>query len=109
MENMAKGCGRSDRPGRMPRILIPMLESVVNNLTSTSYTSTKTVYNTFNVPVGSFLIFTFMFPFLVSFKVHNLPQFQSAYCTSSDFPATAGLATMSVCPPLPASPAAPST
>jgi len=43
MENMAKGCGRSDAiegVERMPRIVIPSVESKVDSLTSTTYTST---------------------------------------------------------------------
>ena len=47
MENMAKGCGRSDEidgVDRMPRIVIPTVESKVDSLTSTSYSST--VYST---------------------------------------------------------------
>ena len=43
MENMAKGCGRSDEiegVNRMPRIVIPTVESKVDSLTSTSYSST---------------------------------------------------------------------
>ena len=59
MDNMAKGCGRSDGPNRMPRILIPSLEKVVNNLTTTTYTSTSTVYNTFNLAVSSFTPFSY--------------------------------------------------
>ena len=98
MENLAKGCGRSDGPRRMPRILIPSVKSVVTNLTSTTYTSTSTVYNTFTLPVSSFFIFTFMFPFLVSFQVCNLLQFQAAFCTKANFNASAALAKMSVCP-----------
>merc|ERR1712203_949876 len=53
MENMAKGCGRSDKiegVERMPRIVIPTVESKVDSLTSTSYSST--IYSstyTFNV------------------------------------------------------------
>jgi len=44
MENMAKGCGRSDEiegVERMPRIVIPSVESKVDSLTSTTYTSTS--------------------------------------------------------------------
>ena len=47
MENMAKGCGRSDNiegVERRPRIVIPTVESKVDSLTSTTYTST--VYST---------------------------------------------------------------
>merc|ERR1712010_239260 len=43
MENMAKGCGRSDAiegVERMPRIVIPSVESKVDSLTSTTYSST---------------------------------------------------------------------
>jgi hypothetical protein len=43
MENMAKGCGRSDEiegVERMPRIVIPSVESKVDSLTSTTYSST---------------------------------------------------------------------
>merc|ERR1712172_323631 len=44
MENMAKGCGRSDAiegVERMPRIVIPSVESKVDSLTSTTYSSTS--------------------------------------------------------------------
>ena len=44
MENMAKGCGRSDAVEgveRRPRIVIPSVESKVDSLTSTTYTSTS--------------------------------------------------------------------
>merc|ERR1712020_424009 len=44
MENMAKGCGRSDAIDgveRRPRIVIPSVESKVDSLTSTTYTSTS--------------------------------------------------------------------
>ena len=44
---MAKGCGRSDNiegVERRPRIVIPTVESKVDSLTSTTYTST--VYST---------------------------------------------------------------
>merc|ERR1739844_298214 len=44
MENMAKGCGRSDEiegVERMPRIVIPSVESKVDSLASTTYTSTS--------------------------------------------------------------------
>ena len=44
MENMAKGCGRSDAVDgveRRPRIVIPSVESKVDSLTSTTYTSTS--------------------------------------------------------------------
>ena len=47
MENMAKGCGRSDNiegVERRPRIVIPTVESKVDSLTTTTYTST--VYST---------------------------------------------------------------
>ena len=47
MENMAKGCGRSDAiegVERMPRIVIPSVESKVDSLTSTTYSST--IYST---------------------------------------------------------------
>merc|ERR1739838_1230618 len=74
MENMAKGCGRSDDIegiDRRPRIVIPTVESIVDSLTSTSYSSTifSTTY-TFNVATD--------------------------YCTSSGY--TGALASMSVCP-----------
>merc|ERR1712077_99251 len=45
MENMAKGCGRSDNIegiDRMPRIVIPTVSSAITNLTSTTYSSTVT-------------------------------------------------------------------
>merc|ERR1712173_87696 len=45
MENMAKGCGRSDNIegiDRMPRIIIPTVSSAITNLTSTTYSSTVT-------------------------------------------------------------------
>merc|ERR1712173_437012 len=55
MENMAKGCGRSDAiegVERMPRIVIPSVESKVDSLTSTTYTST--VYSsTYTFAVGA--------------------------------------------------------
>ena len=56
MENMAKGCGRSDNiegVERRPRIVIPTVESKVDSLTSTTYTSTvySTTY-TFSVAVS---------------------------------------------------------
>merc|ERR1712050_605527 len=55
MENMAKGCGRSDEiegVERMPRIVIPTVESKVDSLTSTSYSST--IYSsTFTLAVGT--------------------------------------------------------
>ena len=47
MENMAKGCGRSENiegVERRPRIVIPTVESKVDSLTTTTYTST--VYST---------------------------------------------------------------
>ena len=54
MENMAKGCGRSDEiegVNRMPRIVIPTVESKVDSLTSTSYSST--VYSaTYTLDLG---------------------------------------------------------
>ena len=85
MENMVKGCGRSDLPVRMPRILIPKLVSVVNNLTTTTYASTSTIYQPFSIPL-----------------VGPLASL-STYCTPSDMPTTGLLAQMSVCPtPLPA-------
>merc|ERR1711990_124248 len=43
MENMAKGCGRADGiegVDRMPRIVIPTVESKVDSLTKTVYNST---------------------------------------------------------------------
>ena len=53
---MAKGCGRSDNiegVERRPRIVIPTVESKVDSLTSTTYTSTvySTTY-TFSVSVS---------------------------------------------------------
>merc|ERR1712088_424605 len=55
MENMAKGCGRSDAiegVERMPRIVIPSVESKVANLTSTTYTSTM-FSSTYTFAVGT--------------------------------------------------------
>ena len=57
MENMAKGCGRSDNiegVERRPRIVIPTVESKVDSLTTTTYTSTvySTTY-TFSVSVST--------------------------------------------------------
>merc|ERR1712172_99084 len=56
MENMAKGCGRSDGiegVDRMPRIVIPSVESKVDTLTKTVYNSTvaSTTY-TFAIPTS---------------------------------------------------------
>merc|ERR1719510_2027396 len=72
MENMAKGCGRSDKiegVERMPRIVIPTVESKVDSLTSTSYSST--IYSsTFTLVAGT-------------------------ACTTSGY--TGALASMSVC------------
>merc|ERR1711951_243219 len=72
MENMAKGCGRSDEiegVNRMPRIVIPTVESKVDSLTSTSYSST--VYSaTYTLNAGT-------------------------ACTTSGY--TGALASMSVC------------
>ena len=53
---MAKGCGRSDNiegVERRPRIVIPTVESKVDSLTTTTYTSTvySTTY-TFSVSVS---------------------------------------------------------
>merc|ERR1719384_2809251 len=73
MENMAKGCGRSDEiegVDRMPRIVIPTVESKVDSLTSTTYSST--VYST-------------TYTFAVA----------TDYCTTSGY--TGALASMSVC------------
>merc|ERR1712088_677595 len=72
MENMAKGCGRSDEiegVERMPRIVIPTVESKVDSLTSTSYTTT--IYSS-----------------TYTFSVGNV-------CTTSGY--TGALASMSVC------------
>ena len=54
---MAKGCGRSngiEGVDRMPRIVIPSVESKVDTLTSTVYNSTvaSTTY-TFAIPVSN--------------------------------------------------------
>merc|ERR1711929_12305 len=72
MENMAKGCGRSDEidgVDRMPRIVIPTVESKVDSLTSTTYPST--VYSaTYTLNAGN-------------------------ACTTSGY--TGALASMSVC------------
>merc|ERR1712142_1088258 len=73
MENMAKGCGRSDNiegVERRPRIVIPTVESKVDSLTSTTYTST--VYST-------------TYTFAVA----------TDYCTTAGY--TGALASMSVC------------
>merc|ERR1711936_1099371 len=73
MENMAKGCGRSDAVDgveRRPRILIPSVESKVDSLTSTTYTSTS-YSSTQTFAVGT------------------------DYCTTSGY--TGALASMSVC------------
>merc|ERR1712241_1447736 len=73
MENMAKGCGRSDEiegVNRMPRIVIPTVESKVDSLTSTSYSST--VYST-------------TYTFAVA----------TDYCTTAGY--TGALASLSVC------------
>merc|ERR1712241_199588 len=73
MENMAKGCGRSDEiegVDRMPRIVIPTVESNVLSLTSTTYTST-------------------------SFSSTQTFSFATDYCTSSGY--TGALSSMSVC------------
>merc|ERR1712051_855659 len=56
MENMAKGCGRADGiegVDRMPRIVIPTVESKVDSLTKTVYNSTvaSTTY-TFAIPTA---------------------------------------------------------
>merc|ERR1712045_260679 len=56
MENMAKGCGRSENIegiDRMPRIVIPTVESKVDSLTKTVYNSTvvSTTY-TFAIPTS---------------------------------------------------------
>merc|ERR1711934_1320433 len=56
MENMAKGCGRSDNiegVDRRPRIVIPTVESKVDSLTKTVYNSTvaSTTY-TFAIPTA---------------------------------------------------------
>ena len=57
MENMAKGCGRADGiegVDRMPRIVIPTVESKVDSLTKTVYNSNvaSTTY-TFAIPVSN--------------------------------------------------------
>merc|ERR1712027_65550 len=73
MGNMAKGCGRSDEidgVNRMPRIVIPTVESKVDSLTSTTYTST--VYST-------------TYTFAVA----------TDYCTTAGY--TGALASLSVC------------
>merc|ERR1711978_271749 len=73
MENMAKGCGRSDNiegVERMPRIVIPTVESKVDSLTSTTYAST--VYST-------------TYTFAVA----------TDYCTTAGY--TGALASLSVC------------
>merc|ERR1712203_649409 len=73
MENMAKGCGRSDAVDgveRRPRIVIPSVESKVDSLTSTTYTSTS-YSSTQTFAVGT------------------------DYCTTSGY--TGALASMSVC------------
>merc|ERR1712193_115127 len=73
MENMAKGCGRSDAVEgveRRPRIVIPSVESKVDSLTSTTYTSTS-YSSTQTFAVGT------------------------DYCTTSGY--TGALASMSVC------------
>ena len=54
---MAKGCGRADGiegVDRMPRIVIPTVESKVDSLTKTVYNSTvvSTTY-TFAIPVSN--------------------------------------------------------
>jgi len=73
MENMAKGCGRSDEiegVNRMPRIVIPTVESKVDSLTSTTYSST--VYSaTYTFDLGA------------------------NYCTTAGY--TGALASLSVC------------
>merc|ERR1711990_1096000 len=70
MENMAKGCGRSDGVEGRPRIVIPSVESKVDSLTSTTYTSTS-YSSTQTFAVGT------------------------DYCTTSGY--TGALASMSVC------------
>merc|ERR1712152_2185 len=73
MENMAKGCGRSDEiegVDRMPRIVIPTVESNVLSLTSTTYTSP-------------------------SYSSTQTFSFATDYCTSSGY--TGALSAMSVC------------
>merc|ERR1712117_995308 len=73
MENMAKGCGRSDKiegVERRPRIVIPTVESKVDSLTSTTYTSP--VYST-------------TYTFAVA----------TDYCTTAGY--TGALASLSVC------------
>merc|ERR1712241_1221599 len=73
MENMAKGCGRSDEiegVDRMPRIVIPTVESNVLSLTYTTYTST-------------------------SYSSTQTFSFATDYCTSSGY--TGALSSMSVC------------
>merc|ERR1712203_217016 len=73
MENMAKGCGRSDEiegVERRPRIVIPTVESKVDSLTTTTYTST---------------IYSATYTFAVA----------TSYCTTAGY--TGALASLSVC------------
>merc|ERR1712038_144289 len=73
MENMAKGCGRSDNIDgveRMPRIVIPTVESKVDSLTTTTYTST---------------VYSATYTFSVA----------TDYCTTAGY--TGALASLSVC------------
>merc|ERR1712218_659284 len=73
MENMAKGCGRSENIegiDRMPRIVIPTVESKVDSLTTTTYTST---------------VYSATYTFSVA----------TDYCTTAGY--TGALASLSVC------------
>merc|ERR1712038_138523 len=73
MENMAKGCGRSDNiegVERMPRIVILTVESEVDSLTTTTYTST---------------VYSATYTFSVA----------TSYCTTAGY--TGALASLSVC------------
>merc|ERR1712083_378909 len=73
MENMVKGCGRSDNiegVERRPRIVIPTVESKVDSLTTTTYTST---------------VYSATYTFAVA----------TSYCTTAGY--TGALASLSVC------------
>ena len=108
MENMAKGCGRSDEiegVDRMPRIVIPTVESNVLSLTSTTYTSTSySSTQTFSFAVSSSSLSKTYMPsgcnlfYLDQFVKTTLLQIyspQTDYCTSSGY--TGALSSMSVC------------
>merc|ERR1712083_814521 len=72
-ENMVKGCGRSDNiegVERRPRIVIPTVESKVDSLTTTTYTST---------------VYSATYTFAVA----------TSYCTTAGY--TGALASLSVC------------